>query len=185
MSDRRSKQRTGRLVVRGAVGAAVLVLGVGGLAGTASAAEDDGTVDGNVVVGSSIVLSGLTPSFTLTGIPGATVEGLGVVDYNVETNNLAGYAVTVQSQTDTMLATAAGNLDSIPIGALSARDGGVGTFTYVPVADSTSLVGTTVHTQATRSAENGDALSTDFQVDIPFVNSDTYTATLDYVAATL
>jgi hypothetical protein len=110
---------------------------------------------------------------------------LDAVAYNVATNNLAGYAVTVQSQTATMVADTAGNPDSIPIGALSARDGATGTFTYVPVAGPAAQDGTTVHTQATRSAEGGDNLTTDFQVVIPFVNSDTYDATIDYVAATL
>lgn len=183
MFDRSSKQRTGRMVVRGAVGAAVIVLGVGGLAGTASAADTPPQqVDGNVAVSSSIVLSGLTPSFLLSGIPGATVEGAGIVDYTVTTNNVGGYAVTVQSQSDTMAGTGA-NPDSIPIGALGARD--TGATAYTPVAGPAALDGTTVHTQAIRSAESGDALSTDFQVVIPFVNSDTYTATLDYVASTL
>ena len=155
--------------------------------GTASAAETPPQgVDGNVAVGSSISLTGLTPSFTLTGLSGATVAGLDAVAYNVATNNLAGYAVTVQSQTATMVADTAGNTDSIPIGALSARDGAAtGTFTYAPVAGPAATDGTTVHTQPTRSAEGGDNLTTDFQVVIPFVNSDTYDATIDYVAATL
>jgi hypothetical protein len=94
---------------------------------------------------------------------------------------VGGYAVTVQSRSATMVGTGT-NADSIPIGALSARDTGG---TYAPVAGPAAADGTPVHTQATRSAEGGDDLSTDFQVVIPFVNSDTYTATLDYVAATL
>lgn len=176
MFDRSSKQRTGRRAARGAVGAAVIVLGFGGLAGTASAQETDPQqVEGNVAVGASIVLSGLTPSFLLSGIPGATVEGVGAVEYTVETNNAGGYVVTVESQVGAMVGTG-DNSDTIPISALSARDAGG---TYEP-AD-----GATVHTQDNRSAEGGDDLSTDFQVEIPFVNSDTYSATLDYVAATL
>jgi hypothetical protein len=42
-----------------------------------------------------------------------------------------------------------------------------------------------VHSQEDRSVADGDELSTDFQVVIPFVNSDNYDATLNYVATTL
>ncbi len=175
-------RRCGRLILRSAVGAGAVALLAVGLAGTASAAEDTDSTDANVAVASSIVLSGLTTDFTLSGIPGATVAGPAAVIFNVETNNLAGYAVTVQSQTATMEATAAGNVDSIPIGALSVRE--TGTTPYFPVSED-PLETVTVHTQATRSAEFGDNLSNDYSVDIPFVNQDTYTATLDYVAATL
>jgi hypothetical protein len=183
MANVHSKDRAVRLLARGAVGAAVAVLAVG-MAGTANAdATPPQGVDGNVEVGASIVLSGLTPAFTLSGIPGATVAGLDAVAYNVATNNLAGYAVTVQSTSATMDGTAP-NTDSIPIEALGARDG-AGTAAYLAVAGPAATAGTTVHTQATRSAAGGDPLTTDFQVVIPFVNSDTYDATINYVAATL
>jgi len=170
----------GRLVPRVLVGAVAIVAFAGASAGSASAVEDTGTTDANVIVGSAITLTDLTPSFDLSGIPGATVTGLAAVTYTVETNNAAGYSVTVQSQTPTMVATAPGNLDSIPIAALTAREGGPGAYTAL-----SNAAALPVHTQATRSAEGGDNLTTDFQVAIPFVNSDTYTATLDYVAATL
>ena len=188
MFDRSCKQRTGRLVVRGAVGAAVVVLTVGGLAGTASAQEtDDGPVDANVEVSSSISLTGLTSSFTLSGIPGQTVvtgesdnPDDRPVTYNVQTNNLAGYTVTVQSETDTMIADNPDNTDSIPIGALSVRE--TGETAYTPLSDTVPAL---VHSQEDRSVADGDELSTDFQVVIPFVNSDNYDATLNYVATTL
>lgn len=176
-----SQKRWGRRILRSAVGAgAVAVLAVG-LAGPASADTDTDSTDGHVEVSSSIALTGLTPEFTLTGIPGATVEGVGAVSFNVETNNLAGYTVTVQSRTPTMVAATAGNTDAIPIGALSVRK--TGTTPYTAVTD--TAPGVTVQNTATRSAEGGDALSNDYQVVIPFVNQDVYTATLDYVAATL
>ena len=150
------------------------------MTGSASAASDTGSTDAHVQVNSSIVLSGLTDEFTLTGIPGATVPGLGVVDFNVETNNFAGYNVTVQSRTSTMVGDLPLNADSIPIGALSVREND--TIPYTAVSSASPV---TVHTQATRSAEGGDDLSNDYSVAIPFVNQDTYTATLDYIAATL
>lgn len=167
------------------------VVGVAGtvaglvMAGTvaASAATGDTSTDTTVAkvqVTTAIALTGLTPEFTLVGLPGATVTGNGEVTMNVATNNLAGYSVTVQSRTSTLVATAPGNLDSIPIGALSVRETNVTGFTAM-----SELVPATVHSQTTRSAQGGDTISNDYQVVIPFVNEDTYTATLDYIATTL
>ena len=170
----------GRLVPRVLVGAVAIAAFAVASAGSAAAVEDSDTTDANVLVGSAITLTDLTPNFELSGMPGATVAGLAAVTYTVETNNAAGYSVTVQSQTPTMVANAVGNTDSIPIAALTAREAGIGAYTAL-----SSAVALPVHSQATRSAEGGDDLATDFQIVIPFVNSDTYTATLDYVAATL
>lgn len=171
---RRSVARQGALV------ASLAALLVAGMSGSASAASDTDTTDAHVQVDSSIVLTGLTSEFTLTGIPGATVAGLSVVGFNVETNNFAGYNVTVQSQTPTMVGDLPSNTDSIPIGALKVRE--TGTTPYTAVSGTSPV---TVHTQAMRSDEGGDDLSNDYSVAIPFVNQDTYTATLDYIAATL
>ncbi|MEV5968233.1 hypothetical protein AB0L70_41085 [Kribbella sp. NPDC051952] len=175
--------RPGRACRRGLLGAAAVIALAGGGAGVAAAApgaESPGTTQANVAVSSAIALTGLTPSFTLTGVPGATVTGLGAVTMKVTTNNLAGYAVTVQSASATMDAAASGNADSVPIGALSVRETATTTFGAL-----SSTAAQTVHTQSTRSAEGGDSLSNDYQVVIPFVNEDTYTATLNYIATTL
>jgi hypothetical protein len=181
---RRSTNRhAGRLVFRGVIGAASVVAFAGVLASPAIAAPGDtstGSTTANVDVGSSIALTALTPTFTLTGVSGATVAEDAAVTMNVATNNLLGYAVTVQSATPTLAATAAGNTDSIPIGALSVRE--TGTVPYTPLSNTAPV---TVHSQPTRSAEGGDTVSNDYQVVIPFVNEDTYTATLNYVATTL
>ena len=154
---------------------------VAGFAGTAFAASTDPTpTTANVEVSSAITLTNLTPTFTLTGIPGQTVDNvLAPVTFNVLTNNTAGYAVTVQSETATMVPAIA-NGDSIAIAALGVRE--TGTTPYSPMS---STVPVTVHSQDTRSGLTGDALSNDYQITIPNVNSDTYTATLDYVATTL
>lgn len=166
--------------VSGVAVAGVVSVGLLGVTAPALAATDGGSTDANVEVGSSIVLSGLTDAFTLTGIPGANPASVGAVTMNVETNNLAGYAVTVQGHTATLTGATAGNTDTIPVESLSVRE--TGTTSYTPLS---STVPVTVHSQEGRSAEFGDALSNDYTVDIPFVSSDTYTATLDYVAATL
>jgi hypothetical protein len=139
-----------------------------------------GSTQANAVVLSSIALTGLTSSFTLTGVPRATVVGSEAVTMNVETNNLAGYVVTVQSESDVLAPSAQANADSIPIDALQVRETGSGS--YSSVSDSTPLI---VHTQDVRSAEGGDSIANDYRLTIPFVNEDTYSATLDYIATTL
>jgi hypothetical protein len=173
-------RRLNRIVVVALTGGAMIAGCMVGMAGSASAATSPGSTQGNVDVTTAIALSGLTPSFTLSGVPGATVTGAGDVTMNVVTNNLAGYAVTVESATATLAPATAGNLDSIPIGALSVRE--TGTTDYTPLSAAATV---TTHTQATRSAELGDTISNDYQVVVPFVNQDTYTTTLNYVATTL
>lgn len=165
------------------------LLGIGGIAATvalvaggtlaANADTDTGSTEGHVEVSTAIALTGLTSDFTLTGIPGGVVTEAGAVEFTVTTNNLAGYSVTVQSATATLVADTVGNTDSIPIGNLSVSE--VGT-TFTPLSSTVPFV---VHTQSTRSAEGGDDLSNDYEVDIPFVNTDTYSATLNYIATTL
>jgi hypothetical protein len=41
-----------------------------------------------------------------------------------------------------------------------------------------------VHQQAEQSAAGGDAVSTDYQVDVPSVAADTYSTMLEYIAVT-
>ncbi|MCL9758727.1 hypothetical protein [Frankia sp. AiPa1] len=135
----------------------------------------------NVVVGSSITLTGLVPSFSLTGNPGETVSTtVPPVTMTVATNNNEGYAVTVQPRTPTLNPTAPGNTSTIPIGNLRVRE--AGTTTFSPLIFGTPVQ---VHTQATPSAELGDTITNNYQITIPFVIPDTYSAVLDYVATTL
>lgn len=177
-----SDRRVRRVLGRGAVGAAAVGLALAGTAGIASAQPgqtDDGTTVASVAVGSSIVLSGLPAGFTLSGLPGATVQTGAPVTFNIETNNAGGYIVTVDSQTPTMVGATPGNTDSVPIGALSVfNSDGV----YEPLSSTDTA---TIATKASRSAQGGDALGNNFQVVVPFVNGDTYSATLDYLATTL
>jgi hypothetical protein len=176
-----TKRRIALSVLCGTASTLLVVAAAG--AASADPITDTGSTTANVGVNSSITLSGLTPSFTLTGIPGDTVTADEAVGFTVETNNLAGYNVTVRSATATLVHTALGNADSIPIGALQVRETNLATpGAFTPVL-STGTV--TVHSQSTRSAEGGDELSNDYKVTIPFVNQDTYSATLNYVAGTL
>lgn len=173
--------RAGRRLLKGALGTtAVAVLAVGMAGPAAAQTTPPQGVDGNVEVSSSIALTGLTSAFTLAGLANSTVTENGEVVFNVETNNLAGYAVTVQAAAATLVADTAGNTDSIPIGELSVRE--TGTTPFTPLSNLTPV---TVHSQDERSAPGGDSLSNDYSVDIPFVNEDNYDVTINYVAAAL
>ena len=55
-----------------------------------------------------------------------------------------------------------------------------GTTPFRPLSSNAPLV---VHQQNVRSAPGGDAVSNDYQVRIPYVPSDTYSATLDYIVS--
>lgn len=147
--------------------------------GPAIGASSSGSTSAEVEVNSSITLSGLPVSFTLTGDPNTTVTSAGAVTMNVLTNNLTGYQVTVQAASGTLTGSV-GNPDTIPITNLKVRETGAPVFT--PMSD---LLPSVVHSQLNRSGDSGDTISNDYQVDIPFVNADTYTVTLDYVASTL
>jgi hypothetical protein len=175
-------QHRGARLARHGLAVAALAASVVAISGGSASAADNGSTTANAQVTAGITLTDLTPAFTLTGIPGATVgTGATPVTYTVETNNTTGYTVTVQSATATMVPTLVGNADSIPIADLTVRESG--TTVYSPV---TAVGGTAVrvHSQTGRSANGGDDLSTDFQMRIPVVNADTYSATLNYLTAT-
>ena len=179
----RSALRRGvRLAAHGLTAAALATSAIA-VAGGPASADPNGTTTANAAVLSGITLTALTASFTLTGTPGATVATGTPVTYNVETNNVTGYTVTVQSATALMLpSNPVTNTDSIPIGVLKVRE--TGTTGYTPVTALGAGTAVLVHTQTVRSADGGDALSTDFQMRIPTVKADTYRATLNYLAAT-
>jgi uncharacterized repeat protein (TIGR01451 family) len=127
----------------------------------------------------TIALAGLTPSFTLAGLPGAIVGSDGMVVMTVTTNSTAGYVVSVQAATPELTGTTPGNTaTTIPIDRLSVRETGAAQFR--PLSASIPLV---VHQQNMPSAPGGDAISNDFQIQIPFISSDKYSAILDYVAS--
>jgi hypothetical protein len=150
-------------------------------AGQALAASSPGTTIANVDVTGAIVLSNLTPSFTLTGSPADSPFEIGAVHMDVFTNNTSGYNVTVQPETD-LLPAAPGNTDTIPVSDLSVRETTTGTYQALSLDSPV-----TVFTKSARSiAAPGDALSNDYEFNtpIPDVTSDTYSATLDYIAST-
>ncbi|MBA2560499.1 MAG: hypothetical protein H0V07_11565 [Propionibacteriales bacterium] len=128
---------------------------------------------------SSITLSGLTNAFTLSGAPNTTATTATPVTMKVTTNNTLGYAVTVQASSATMTPAGLGNTDTIASSALEVRE--TGTTSYSPLS---ALTPVTVHSQSARSASTGDTINNDYRMVIPFVNSDTYSVTLTYIATT-
>ncbi|MFC4531525.1 DUF7507 domain-containing protein [Sphaerisporangium dianthi] len=129
------------------------------------------------VIAQSITLSDLGEGFTLTGLPDTTVRGDGVVTMTVVTNSPGGYSVTAQAASAVL--TSPRTDATIPISALKVRE--TGTSSFQPLS---ATVPVPVHQQSGPSAQNGDVLRNDYEVDIPFVPSGQYSATIDYVATT-
>ena len=126
-----------------------------------------------------LTLTDLTPAFTLAGEPDSTASRDDAVTMTVTTNSATGYTVSVQADEPVLSPSTAGNTGTIPVGRLSVR--GAGTGSFQPLSDTAAV---TVHDQDRPSAPGGDAISNDYEIDVPYVPSDTYTGTLDYVAAT-
>ncbi len=137
---------------------------------------DPGCAASTSVAARSITLSGLTPSFTLTGLPGSTVQQEGAVGMTVTTNSTGGYAVTVRSTTD-VLTGSGSSTDTIPVGQLGVR--GTAPRGYVPLSRTAPV---TVHTSTGPTSAGGDAISNDYRVTVPDVTSGTYTTELEYIA---
>ncbi len=125
---------------------------------------------------STLTLTGLTPSFTLTGPPDSTVEQEAAVTLTVTTNNPGGYTVLVRG-TDQQLRAASGSTDTIGLERLGVRASG-STDPFQPLSTDQGVL---VHRQDRASAPGGDAVSTDYQVRVPFVDSDRYSTTLEYI----
>lgn len=141
-----------------------------------AASTPPGATTANVVVGSAITLTNLSPSFTLSGNPG-DVPAAAAVSYTVTTNNATGYNVTVQPETATLVGTGT-NTATIPFSSLQV-DG-----TALPAPAPATPV--QVHNQTTPSLATGDNLTDNYTMPggIPFVAPDTYTGKIDYVATT-
>jgi large repetitive protein len=130
------------------------------------------------VAARSIELSGLDTSFTLTGPPHTTVTGEGAVTMTVTTNVVAGYSVSVLATTDSLVGSLPGNTDVIPLALLEVRE--TGTVDFLGLSMNTYTV---VHVRQTASGAGGDAVSNDYQIQMPNVMPDTYSTTLNYIVA--
>ncbi|MEQ4716653.1 hypothetical protein [Nonomuraea sp. B19D2] len=169
--------------VLGACGGASLVAaGLVVMLGNGSSAlgdEVNGQTQANVSVASAITLTGLTPSFTLSGLPNTTATQDKAVSYRVTTNNTLGYLVSVRADAAALTAQDPANPDTIPISDLEVKpDEGV---IWSPVGNNDVDV---VHSKDSPSAAGGDLLQDDYRVHIRNVRSGTYSVTLTYTAAT-
>jgi hypothetical protein len=162
-------------------GLAAAGLGIAALAAVPAYAvlTSPGTTTANVGVANTITLSGLTAAFTLSGAPATTQTGLTAVTMNVKSDNRTGYNVTVQAAAATMAGATIGNLDTIPVSALTVRNTKTGG-AYTAIS---TLSAATVANSAVRSPVGGDTINNDYQVVIPWVNADTYSVTLNYLAS--
>ena len=125
-----------------------------------------------------VTLTGLTDAFTLTGLPHTTVGADGAVTMTVTTNSSGGYQVSVQGAGPRLLGSDPTNTATIPLGNLSVRESG--TSLFQTLSPDSAVV---VHDQDRPSAPQGDAVSNDYEIDIPFVPPDTYSGTLEYVVS--
>jgi hypothetical protein len=146
---------------------------------TAAPVSASGTTQANVVVSTTIALTDLTPSFTLSGLPGDTPTDDGAVTMNVMTNNATGYNVTVRSLDPTLSNSGPNN---IPVTDLQVDDGySGGTAGWIPLSNTSPVQ---VFSQATPSSDTGDTIVNDYRMTIPTVPAGTYSGTLNYVAST-
>ncbi|GAA3200069.1 fibronectin type III domain-containing protein [Actinocorallia longicatena] len=129
------------------------------------------------VVPQQIQLTGLAAGFTLSGLPETTVRGDGAVSLTVVTNSPGGYTVSVRAVSPAL--TAPGTDQTIPVSRVRVREVGTGVFQPLSTTDPVSTF-----SKAAPSAESGDALTDDYEVDIPFVPSGRYSGTIDYIATT-
>ena len=174
--SRRGSSRWSRGALVATIAAALLVVPVG-----ASGADTPGagSTDATVIVETGILLEGLPAGVSLTGQPGETATNATPFEYTVYSNDTSGYTVTVQAQTASLIQN--GGADTIEVGRLLVQDGGnVPTHTWAGLSSTTP---TPVYTNENQSATDGDLLSTDFQMKIPVVDSDTYTVTLNYLVS--
>jgi hypothetical protein len=121
-----------------------------------------------------VEVSGMTSDFTLVGAPGSTPSEDSAVVMTVTTNSETGYRVTVQGRRPALTGSP-GNPDTIPLDHLRVR--GTDSPAYVPLSQDPLLV----HQSDRPTSAAGDAVSNDYAVDVPFVNSDTYSTELDYI----
>jgi uncharacterized repeat protein (TIGR01451 family) len=145
----------------------------------ATGSDDPGCVTSTAIAARTVTLTGLTPSFTLSGLPDTTVTSNGALTMTVTTNSSGGYMVTSQAASAALTGAAPGNMATIPIDRLGVRESGTQQFRGL-----SAEVPSVVHRQSVPSAPEGDAISNDYQVDIPFVPSDTYSGTLEYIVFT-
>jgi hypothetical protein len=126
---------------------------------------------------STIGLSDLTGTVELAGPADATVTRNGAVTMTIDSNSPAGYTVTVQGEADQLVSADSGITSTIPLSALLFRE--TGTTMFQALTTDPQLV----HDRFAPTAPDGDAVSSDYQMHLPYADPGTYTVTLEYLVA--
>jgi hypothetical protein len=134
---------------------------------------DPGCTASVTVLPQAIAISGLTSSFTLTGVPGTNAEQDAAVTMTVTSNSPDGYQVTVQPATQNL--TSSASTDTIPFADLDVR--GTVQDIFQPLTGPVLI-----QQQSGPSAPGGDLIRNDYQITIPNVQDGTYHGTLNYIA---
>lgn len=135
---------------------------------------DTATTSADAEVASTITLTG-DAAFAISGAPGDVATATSGL--TAESNSTTGYNVTVQSDVTALTPSdTVANTDTIPIASLEVEDS---TSTLTALSDTEPV---TVHSQDSKSAEGGDALTANYSLAMPFVNADTYSGGLTFTA---
>lgn len=158
-----------------ASGALLVVVATAWGAGPAQAQTD--TTTASVAVQQVIAIT-VDGAFALDGVPGETAVTDPEVEFTVTTNEPDGYFVTVQPVDGEMVPPdAVENPDVIPFGDLEVANADTGAFS--PLDPDTPVE---IYSQDTGSDPGGDTFTHAYQLDVPFVQPDTYTGVITYVA---
>ena len=124
---------------------------------------------------STVSLSDLTETVELAGPPDTTVTRNGAVTMTIDSNNPGGYAVTVQGAADQLVSADNSITSTIPLSELLFRE--TGTTLFQALTTDPQLV----HDRFTVTAPGGDAVSSDYQMHLPYADPGTYSVTLEYL----
>ena len=124
---------------------------------------------------STVALSDLTSTVELAGPADATVTRNGAVTMTIDSNNPGGYSVTVQGEADQLVSADNSITGTIPLSDLLFRE--TGSTLFQPLTTDPQLL----HDRTGATAPDGDAVSSDYQMHLPYVDPGSYTATLEYL----
>lgn len=162
-----------------------IVLTVFGLliaVGTSASASTSGTTVANVTVNNTLSLSAVSASFALSGDPGTTQGGNGIVSYTLTTNDASGAHVDMSSTPNfASTGTHGTNPDTFPTSTLQYRQENNGA---IMPTNGASFASVPVNgTIANMAAAGSNVGAIDFQIVIPStVRPDTYATTLTLTA---
>lgn len=165
-------------VACGALAGGALVAAATLSATPAQAQEDEDSTTANVTVDAMITITDLTESFDLVGEPGDEVTTDPSVSLTVTTNAETGYTVTVEPDDEDLVpADPVENEDVIPFSDLEVE---LQDESFTPLTPGTPIE---IYSEEEPTDDTGDLIEHDYQITIPFVNPDTYSGDITYIAA--